>query len=46
MLASSGRTVDDDAQDAIKVKRFLRRIPGSTILFLGFSGNGIDGKSS
>jgi hypothetical protein len=46
MLESSGRTVEVEAQEAIALNKFLRSVPCMTIRFLGFSGNGIEGKSS
>ena len=46
ILDNSGRMVDVDAHEAIEVNKFFRRTPGRIILFFGFSGNGISGKSS
>jgi hypothetical protein len=45
-LASSGRTVEVEAQAAIDERRFFNTTPESTILPFGFSGSGRAGKSS
>ena len=45
-LANSGRTVDEEAHEEIEEKIVLRIAPEITILLYGFSGKGIEGKSS
>lgn len=46
MLASSGRTVEGEAQDATDDMRLLRRAPGSDTVVFAASMEGSEGKSS